>query len=110
MLNKGKAADVNSGIFEKKMKGPLLIEVTFNARTMPIVGNVPPLVPIPLARLLIKPPNFIKFQKITLVDVSLLIYLHLYQACECITTLVIYVNDVDEETPYYSIVDLEEKS
>jgi len=76
MPKKGKPADVNSGIINKKMKGPLLIIIAFNARTMPAVGNAPPLVPIPLPRLLIQPPNVIRFQNSTLVFFSINISPH----------------------------------
>jgi len=78
MSSKGKPADVNSGIIDEKTKGTLLIKLLFNARTMPVVGNVPFLVPIPLPRLLIQPPNVIMFQSSTLADVPPLTYPHLY--------------------------------
>jgi len=43
MPNKGKTIDVHNGVLDKKIKRSLLIALAFNARTLAIIGVVPPL-------------------------------------------------------------------
>jgi len=67
--NKGYPNDVRAGNVDKKTKGPLLIELAYNCRALPIIGTVPVLPEIEIAPLLILPPKVIQFkQDISKVD------------------------------------------
>ena len=107
MPNKEKPVDVTSGVLDKKTKGPLLLALTFNTSTMPIIVSVPPIVPISLPRYIIQPPNVIRFQNTTFAGILTLTYPHLHKVCQCVTTLVAFVDNADE-TPRYRTDDLEE--
>ena len=98
-----------SGVFDKKTKEPLLLVLAFNVRTMTIEGSIPPLVPIPLPRHLIKPPNVIRFQNTMLTCTPALTYPHLHKSCQFVATLVVLVDNANE-TPFYRINELEEYS
>ena len=50
MANKRKLFDIASGVLDYNTIGLFLLALAFNARTMPIIGTVPPMVPRPLPR------------------------------------------------------------
>ena len=49
MPNKDKATKVYAGEKDKKSNGPLLIQLTFDVRTLPIIGKVPELPPVKIS-------------------------------------------------------------
>ena len=53
---------IDAGEKDKETNGPFLIQLAFNARTLPIIGEVPTLAPVEIPTMLIKPPTVISFE------------------------------------------------
>ena len=62
MQNKVTATKVYADEKDKKINGPLLIQLAFDGRTLPVIGKVPEMTPVEIHRMLVKPPAVLLFE------------------------------------------------
>ena len=60
--SKGNMEKIDNKEKDKKTDGPFLIQLAFNSRSLPIIGEVPTLAPIEIPTMFYKPPTVILFE------------------------------------------------
>ena len=67
--SKGTSVKVRAGEMDKK-GGPLLVQLAFETKTLPVIGIVPILPPIEVPTMMVKPPTVISFEELSKVILS----------------------------------------